>query len=198
MGHVGPVDKRVHQLPQSKAERQLAARLQAGHGRMGDLQSVSLAKLAVDDFRSVRSWRRGDPVLSKRFPPGTPIATFLDRDGKDSALYDGGIGVGAPGNMTTHAAVLVDYIEGADGEIDGILVLDQHALLDGFRRMIYPVDWAAYGTATATNYFTIHDDTGTPLGGTNFDKATPVSFAPDQSRTDRQGQEPWAVSAPGR
>ncbi|MEO0893996.1 MAG: hypothetical protein AAFY35_15450 [Pseudomonadota bacterium] len=198
MGHVGPVDKRVHHLPQSQAERQLAARLRANKGRMANLQCVALAKLAVEDFRSVQCWRRGEPVLSKRFPLGTPIATFLDRDGGDSLLYDGGVGVGAPGNMTTHAAVLIDYIEGADGAVDGILVLDQHALLDGFRRMIYPVDASAYGTATATNYFTIHDETGTPLGATQDVNSASASFPKGQTSTDAIKKVTWDASASGR
>ncbi len=175
MGHLGPTDPRIEALPKSSAEQQLTNRLRAGKQQMGNLQCVSLAKLAVADFRSVRCWRRGEPVLSKRFLPGTPIATFLDRQGNESALYDGGIGVGAPGNMTTHAAVLVDYIEDDAGRVEAILVLDQHALLNDFRRMIYPVDLSAYGTATATNYFTILDDEGLPLGAAQNPNWTPGS-----------------------
>ena len=167
MGHVAPSDPRLETLPVSEIESQLRQRLTSNLDQMPNLQCVSLAKLAVDDFRTVWTWRRGASVLSERLPPGTPIATFMNRDGVDSELYDAGEGVGAPGNMTTHAAVLVDYIENEDGVIDGILVFDQHALLTEFRRMIYPVDPTAFGTATASNYYTILDDAGLPLGGTN-------------------------------
>lgn len=167
MGHIAPVDRRVHSLPVSPDERELTHRLRANEDRMGNRQCVSLAKLAVEDFRSVRCWRRGEPILASRVPTGTPIATFMDRSGAESELYDGGVGVGAPGNMTTHAAVLIDYIEDSAGRVDAILVLDQHALLEGFRRMIYPVNPSVYGTGTATNYYTIFDEDQLPLGGVN-------------------------------
>lgn len=166
MGHIAPVDPRVHRLPISDAERQISQWLLSNEHLMDNRQCVSLAKLAVNDFRSVRCWRRGESVLSSRLPIGTPIATFMDRQGEDSELYDGGIGVGAPGNMTTHAAVLTDYIEDDFGHIEAILVLDQHAELTEFRRMLYPVDPHAFGTATATNYYSILDEDGIPLGHT--------------------------------
>ena len=167
MGHVAPQDPRINSIPKSVEERRLYQTLLSGKERMKNMQCVSLAKLSVQDFRSVQCWRRGTSVLSERLPPGTPIATFMDRQGKDSELYDGGVGVGAPGNMTTHAAVLIDYIVNADNRVEAILVFDQHALLSDFRRMIYPVDSSAFGTATATNYYTIHDTDGIPLGSTN-------------------------------
>ena len=167
MGHIAPEDPRINKIPKSTEEKLLYQRLLAGKDRMKNMQCVSLAKLSVEDFRSVYCWRRGIPVLSERLPPGTPIATFLNREGEESELYDGGVGVGAPGNMTTHAAVLIDYIKGTDNEVNGILVFDQHALLSHFRRMIYPIDPSTFGTASATNYYTIDDSDGFPLGGTH-------------------------------
>jgi len=164
MGYIAPIDPRVYELPASREEMRLRRWLLSNEPRMGNRQCVSLAKLAAEDFRSVRCWRRGLPVLSARLPIGTPIATFMDRKGKDSEHYDGGVGVGAPGNMTTHAAIFIDYVTDANGTVEAILVFDQHALLTEFRRMIYPVDPSAFGTATASNYYVINDEDGVPLG----------------------------------
>ena len=167
MGHLAPLDPRLATMPVRSGERRLRARLEQGlAASQSNRQCVSLAKVAVSDFRSVQAWRRGPGVLAARWPIGTPLATFLDRDGNGSHLYDGGVGVGAPGNMTSHAAVLVDYIDGPDGAPEAILVLDQHALLDAIRRMIYPVDAAAFGTGNAANYHLIADAEGRFLGGT--------------------------------
>ncbi|WP_321344951.1 hypothetical protein [Breoghania sp.] len=165
MGHVGPLDPRLRTTPVLPHERELKARLLALEGMMANRQCVALAKVAVEDFRSVRDWRRGESILARRMPAGTPIATFLDREGRDSHLYDGGVGVGAPGNMTSHAAVLIDYLCAENGQPDAILVFDQHALLDGIRRMIYPVDASLFGTANAANYHAIVDANMRPLGG---------------------------------
>lgn len=165
MGHIAPLDPRLAAIPVGRTEARLRQRLATVLLETGaNRQCVSLAKAAAGDFRSVREWRRGPNVFSQRFAPGTPIATFLDREGNDSVLYDGGVGVGAPGNMTSHAAVLVAYIDGSDGLPAGILVLDQHALLDDIRRMIYHVDPTQFGTGNALNYYLIEDRTGIPLG----------------------------------
>lgn len=165
MGHIAPLDPRLGTLPAGTDELLLRQRLEAAEAEMANRQCVALAKVAVDDHRSVRQWRRGANVLSCRMPVGTPVATFLDRDGVESHLYDGGVGVGAPGNMTSHAAVLIDYLTDADGEPEAILVFDQHALLDEMRRMIYPVDDAAFGTGNAANYHAILTPELAPLGG---------------------------------
>lgn len=165
MGHAAPLDPRLATLPVGRTEARLRSRLAAMLEETGaNRQCVSLAKAAAGDFRSVREWRRGPNVFSQRFPAGTPIATFLDREGNDSPLYDGGVGVGAPGNMTSHAAVLVAYLDGADGLPEGILVLDQHALLDDIRRMIFRADPKQFGTGNARNYYVIEDREGLPLG----------------------------------
>ncbi|GAB5378387.1 MAG: hypothetical protein AcusKO_48490 [Acuticoccus sp.] len=166
MGHDGPLDPRLKTLPVGRPERALQTHLaRCAAESMPNRQCVALVKAAVGDFRSVREWRRGPNVLSRRLPPGTPIATFLDREGVDSPFYDGAVGVGAPGNMTSHAALLIDYVEGRDGKPDAILVFDQHALLDDFRRMIYPADDRLFGTANARNYFAILDADAQPIGG---------------------------------
>ncbi|AXS40278.1 hypothetical protein [Breoghania sp. L-A4] len=166
MGHIAPLDPRLETLTVGSDERVLRARLSAVEPEMANRQCVALVKAAVGDHRSVRQWQRGANVLSCRLPIGTPIATFLDREGGDSHLYDGGVGVGAPGNLTSHAAVLIDYIDGPDGRPEAILVFDQHALLTEIRRMIYPVDDTAFGTGNAANYHAILTSELTPIGGT--------------------------------
>ncbi|WP_319529856.1 hypothetical protein [uncultured Cohaesibacter sp.] len=152
-------------LPVSDEERQLEQRLLTLSKTMPNRQCVALAKAAVSDTRTVREWRKGQSVLERHWPAGTPIATFLNREGEDSHLYDGGVGVGIPGNMTSHAAVLIGYVEASGDDPDGILVFDQHGLLDGFRRMIYPVDHSLFGTSNAANYYVIVDEDNLPIGG---------------------------------
>ncbi|WP_299329718.1 hypothetical protein [Parasphingopyxis sp.] len=165
MGHEAVLNPHIDAIPVGEAERELFHRLRANAHKMNNRQCVALAKLAVEDEATVVDWRRGDSILSRRMPVGTPIATFMDREGRDSDYYDGAVGIGAPGNMTSHAAVLIGYVSGALGVPDGILVLDQHALLPGMRRMVYPIDDTLFGTASANNYYAINGLDDRPLGG---------------------------------
>ena len=73
--------------------------IQEKYGNLGNEQCVALAKAYVGSTASVRDWRRGVNALDGNLQPGTPIATFMDRQGNASTLYDGGVGVGAPKNQ---------------------------------------------------------------------------------------------------
>lgn len=100
-------------------------------------------------------WHRGDNAMATRPPPGTGVATFMDRAGNPSDLYDGGQGHGIRGNNTTHAGIVAGYT--ADG---GMILWEQYAGSNGpHLRTYYP---NGTGEQNANNYFTIR--TGAPSG----------------------------------
>ena len=75
MGHVAPLDPRLGTIPVGSDERLLQIFLEAAlETTRSNRQCVSLAKVAVDDFRSVREWRRGPSVLAARWPIGTTVS----------------------------------------------------------------------------------------------------------------------------
>ncbi|KNG94690.1 hypothetical protein [Pseudaestuariivita atlantica] len=129
-------------------------------------ECVVLPKVAVNAMRSVANWRRGPRVVDAVIPPGTPIGTFMHRDGRPADRWDGGEGLGAPGNDTTHSAVLAGYLMDAYG---GVLGLKVWELYPGCgmraRRRIYPLDDSRFGSRNARNYHVICEPDGRPLGG---------------------------------
>ena len=142
-------------------ERSVAAELQRLRPTLGSSECVALAKAAVGSRAGVSEWRRGDNVTSAPLAAGTPIATFMDRRGRPSDRYDGGQGVGARGNNTTHAAVFLGYAP------DGIRVAEQYAGSGGMHVHTYKYDDPRGGEKDARNYFSINDPTGNPLGPRN-------------------------------
>ncbi|MEZ5713957.1 MAG: hypothetical protein R3D85_01580 [Paracoccaceae bacterium] len=133
-------------------------------GQAGE-ECVVLAKLAVGDDGTVRTWRRGLNAVAHRLPTGTPVATFLDRQGGDSPLYDGGEGVGISGNFTTHAAVVSDYLCDAAGVVTALRLFEVYPGSRGLRKRIYPVDDGLFGTRNARAYHAINGPDGQVLGG---------------------------------
>lgn len=151
----------------------IAAEFKKRMPHLSSEECVALAKAAVGDPRSVRDWRRGDHVMGGHLAPGTPIATFMDRAGRASNLYDGGQGVGAPGNNTTHAGVFLGYT--SDG---GMQVLEQYRGSGGPHvKTYYPGDRRG-GEKDANNYFSINGPDGKPLGGAN----NPLSILAENAR----------------
>lgn len=69
---------------------------------------------------------QGQDALSGNLKPGKPVATFLDRQGRQSNLYDAG-GTGAPDNLTAHAGVFDHYIKDANGRITGMAMWEQYS-----------------------------------------------------------------------
>lgn len=132
----------------------------------GSEECVVIAKVAVDALRTVGNWRRGHAAVDVILPPGTPLASFLDREGRPHPVYDGGVGLGKTGNQTTHAAVLAGYLVDAYGGILGIKVFEVYPGSNGVKRRIYPLDDSRFGTGNARNYNAILDHDLTPLGGT--------------------------------
>lgn len=158
----------------------VAERIKSEFGHLSNPQCVALAKAYVGASGSVTDWRRGTNALDGTLRPGTPIATFMDRSGNPSTLYDGGQGVGAPGNHTTHAAVFLDYVRDGTGKITGIKVMEQYAGSGGAKEKIYPVGGS--GTGNAANYYSINDTKGVPLGPNNPMLQTMPSETPVTAR----------------
>lgn len=128
-------------------------------------ECVALAKACVDAPGSVWHWERGDNAIDHVLPPGTPVASFLTRDGRTSRYYDAHEGVGISGNHTSHAAVVRDYIRAEDGRIEALRLFEIYPGSKGLRKRIYPVDDCLFGTRNARNFWAINDADGTPLGG---------------------------------
>jgi hypothetical protein len=136
-------------------------RIRALYPHLTNEECVELARKAAGIHEGVRDWRRGVNVNSANLPPGTPLATFMDRQGQPSDLYDGGQGVGAPGNNTTHAAVFMGYTK------DGILVDEQYRGSGGPHLQEYKFGDKRGGEKDANNYFSINDLGGLPAGENN-------------------------------
>lgn len=130
---------------------------------IGRGECVDLARQYVGSHESVTTWRRGESVMSGNLKPGTPIATFMNRDGSPSERYDGGK-TGAPGNHTTHAAVFTGYQRDKNGNIIGINVVEQWQG-QAPKKSTYPIDSNRFGTRNGGNYYVVNNDQGAPLGG---------------------------------
>jgi hypothetical protein len=155
----------IRPLP-NETQQQLAKRINDLIPSLKNTECVELAKGIVNDSRSVTEWRRGASVRDGTVPVGTPIATFMDRSGNPSNLYDGGQGVGTSNGNTTHAAVLQGYVRDTNGKIVGIRVHEQGGGAGPREREIRFGDRRG-GISDATNYHVINDQEGNPLGKEN-------------------------------
>ena len=152
---------------QGMGETQLAARIQALRPHLSSQECVALAKAAVGSNASVREWRRGDNPFETEIAPGTPLSTFMDRRGRQSDRYDGGQGVGAPGNNTTHALVFDHYVKDKDGNIVGFSSWEQYRGSGGPHLKTYMRGDQRGGEKDANNYATVYDSSGKPIGRNN-------------------------------
>lgn len=128
-------------------------------------ECVVLPKVAVNAMRTVANWRRGVNAVDRILPQGTPVASFMRRDGTPSRYWDGREGLGISGNNTTHSGVLAGYQLSADGTVTGLKLWEIYPGCGRVRRRIYPVDDSLFGTANARAYHAILDRDDTPLGG---------------------------------
>ncbi|WP_136443539.1 hypothetical protein [Pacificoceanicola onchidii] len=128
-------------------------------------ECVVLPKVAVNAMRTVGGWRRGVRAADHLVPPGTPVATFLDRKGRASDRWDGGEGLGISGNGTTHSGVLAGYLLDACGGVIGLKLWELYPGCGRVRRRIYPFDDTLFGTANGRNYCVILETDGRLLGG---------------------------------
>jgi hypothetical protein len=142
--------------------RRPGARTAARRPRRGNEQCVALVRRVAGISQGVTAWRRGVRATAARLPVGTPVATFLNRNGTPSDRYDGGGGVGAPGNNTTHAGIVAGY-----DERGGLRLLEQWVGSGGPRLTTYAPGDVRGGEKDARNYFSINDAAGRPLGSNN-------------------------------
>ncbi|MBY0397655.1 MAG: BPSL0067 family protein, partial [Thermoleophilia bacterium] len=134
-------------------------------GAISNAQCVSLAKAWVGAPASVTTWRKGDAATDGGLQPGTPIATFLNRDGTQSNRYAGG-GTGTPGANLDHAGVFHSYITDKDGKRIGMKMLDQWNGANGQPQVRdYFFGDRRGGEKDGRNYFAIKGQDGNYLGG---------------------------------
>jgi hypothetical protein len=110
--------------------------------------------------------------------PGTPIATFLDRQGRITDKYAGG-GAGTPGAHLDHAAVFQGYTRDKNGNITGMDVSEQYADSHGIHTRHYDNNSKLFGENNAGNYFAIKTNQGY-LGGA----ANPMTRSQVKDPTD--------------
>lgn len=146
----------------SETGDQLAARIRAVEPSLTNEQCVELARKVSGISETVTAWRKGQSATETRLPVGTPVATFLNRDGSPSDRYDGGAGVGAPGNNTTHAAIVAGYTPEGD-----LQLWEQYQGSGGPRLTTYKRGDARGGEKDANNYFSINGPNGQALGSSN-------------------------------
>ena len=174
-------------------------------GQVINEQCVALAKAAVGVSGSVTTWRKGVGAEEGTLKPGTPIATFLDRNGKPSERYAGG-GVGTMGAKRDHAAVFSGYVRDKDGRIAGMDVAEQYRGSGGVRAKRY-LFGQGYGEANGSNYHAVLGPDGKPLGGDRNPMsgakalagsgAKPETAGPWQSMTDDSKVRDWKRSVGG-
>ena len=126
-------------------------------------QCVSLAKAAVGATGSVTTWQKGVGAEAGTLKPGTPLATFLNRDGSQSDRYAGG-GTGTPGARLDHAGVFEKYINDAAGKRIGMQIAEQYKGSGGVRSKAYMFG-QGFGESNGSNYSAVLGPDGLPLGG---------------------------------
>lgn len=138
----------------------------ARSARVMSQQCISLARAVVGSTSSVTTWRRGEAAAAGTLRPGTPIATFMDRNRRLSERYAGG-GLGSAGTKRDHAAVFESYIRDAAGKIVGMNVSEQWKGSRGVRRERYMFGDGGHTTHNGSSYYAIRDPSGRYLGGAN-------------------------------
>jgi hypothetical protein len=161
-------------------EAALYNRIRLTYPSLTNEQCVELVRKVVGIPEGVRDWRRGTNVR-ERLPVGTPLATFMDREGRPSEYYDAHEGVGAPGNNTTHAAILAGYTD------KGILVAEQYVGSGGPHLREYKYGDPRGGEKAAENYYSINTASGAPAGEANPLKGGAPS-APIQTASNDAGE----------
>ena len=142
---------------------EMASRIKQMAPHMESEQCVALAKAAVNAPGSTKDWRRGEQVKGKDVPIGTPIATFMDPHGKTSDQYAGGTG-GKAGANRDHAGVFAGYEYDKNGNEIGYKIDEQYKGSGGPHIKSYRYGDKRGGEKDASNYYTINNKQGEPLG----------------------------------
>ena len=95
--------------------------------------------------------------------PGTPVATFLNRDGQDVDRYADG-GAGRPGAGLDHAGLFQSYILDAAGKRIGMKMSEQFAGSGGVHVRDY-LFGKGFGEHNGSAYHAVLGPDGKPLGG---------------------------------
>lgn len=138
-------------------------------GLLTDEQCVTLAMASVgvrkgsgEAGANVHDWRKGDGADAGTLKPGTPVATFLNRDGSQSDRYAGG-GAGTPGAHLDHAGVFQKYVLDAYGKRIGMTLLEQYQGSRGAHLKDYLFGKGS-GEGNGSNYHAVLGPDGRPLG----------------------------------
>lgn len=132
-------------------------------GKVVSEQCVALANAAVGFKGSVRDWRKGAGAADGTLKPGTPVATFLDRMGRETDRYAGG-GIGTPGAHLDHAGIFQKYLRDAAGKIIGMQIAEQYKGSHGVHLKNYAFG-QGFGEGNGSNYHAVMGPDGKPLGG---------------------------------
>ena len=139
-------------------------------GLLTDPQCVTLAMASVGIQKgsgtagaNVHDWRPGEGAMEGTLKKGTPVSTFLDRQGNESNRYAGG-GSGTPGARLDHAAEFEKYLYDKSGKRTGMEVLEQYQGSKPHLKDYYDSD-TGYGESNARHYHAIKTATGDYLGG---------------------------------
>jgi hypothetical protein len=162
-------------------------------GLITNEQCVSLATASVGiklggkgEGAFTGDWRRGEGAEAGSLKPGTPVATFLNRQGQTGETYAIGGHGGQPGAGLDHAAVFEKYLRDKGGKAIGMEVAEQYKGSGGIHERNYMFG-QGYGEHTGSNYYAIKTASGGYLGGAaNPMTADAVASAAGKRRDDNQ------------
>ena len=138
-------------------------------GLISDQQCVTLGMAAVGIRKgvgqggNVHDWRKGDAAEAGGLKKGTPISTFLDRQGRETDRYAGG-GSGTPGAHLDHAGVFDHYTVDKNGRRTGFVMAEQYQGSGGVHMKAYGFH-NGYGEGDGSHYHAIQTPDGRYLGG---------------------------------
>ena len=178
-------------------------------GRIGELsrsgaingrECVDLVKAYTGQRGSVTTWRRGENADGGNLTPGTPIATFLNRDGSQANRYAGG-GTGTPGANLDHAGIFESYIRDKAGQAIGMRIAEQYRRSGGPRMKEYFFGQGR-GEGNGSNYAAVLGPDGNPLGGkvrraTGADGVQSPGYAQDEDISDGFRSSGWKEKTAG-
>lgn len=170
------------------------------NGLLTDEQCVTLAMGTVGVRKgsgaaggNVHDWLKGVDADQGTLVPGTPVATFLNRDGSEADRYAGG-GSGTPGAGLDHAGVFQSYILDAAGKRVGMKMAEQFAGSGGVHMRDYLFGKGA-GEHNGSAYHAVLGPDGQPLGGASNPFTTAEALRKSIRPVPTPAPEPVAAPA---